>query len=105
MILTILQYSSVYQKEESVFIGQILNLGLGYYIPEDKALESFRILLAEPDILNYISIIDYSRALELSFEEEEILKSEILIKILKYLDGKTDEYVLKGVLAMPEISL
>ena len=95
LILAILQYSSAYQKEESLFIGQILNLGLGYYIPEGKALESFTILLSEPDILNYISIIDYSKALEMSCEEEEILKSEFLIKILKYLDGKTDEYCKK----------
>ena len=35
--------------------------------------------------------------MELSFEEEEILKSEILIKILKYLDGKTDECDRRGV--------
>lgn len=82
-----------------------MNLSLGYYIPPVKALETLKIFLSEPDILNYISIINHSNPLEMTYDEEEILKSEFLIKIMKYLEGKVDENSLEVVYAMPEISL
>lgn len=89
----------------SLFIGEIINLNCGYYVSPIRALDAMKILLENCDLLNFIEIsIDDNVNMNLSLDQEELLKSEFLINLLKYLEGKVEENLIEKVIALQEVS-
>lgn len=102
-----LQNFKKFEKWFCLFIGEIINLKLGYYVPATKAFNSFKTLLECPDLMNYIEISDSNSIQDhlLSLDEEELLKSEFLINILKYIEGNIEENLFETVFALQEVPL
>lgn len=89
----------------SLFLGELINLNSGYYISPIKVLDAMKILLENCDLLNFIEIsIDDNINVNLSLDQEELLKSEFLINLLKYLEGKVEENLIEKVIALQEVS-
>ena len=92
-----------YKKWLALFIGKIVNYKK-FYVSPLKVLESIKILLDYSDCLNYIEVDDRKYE-EIYQDQEEILKSEFLIEMLRFCYGKVEENLIEEVVAMSEISL
>ncbi len=73
-------------------------------MPPASAIHAFCGLLEESDCLNYIDV-SLENHEKLDGNLEEILKSEFLIEILKYCEGKCEEKLIEKAYAVQEIFL
>ena len=89
----------------SLFIGKIVNLKR-FYLPTNDCLKAMRVLLENPELLEYFLDQDWAnKEVSANYDRDEIRKSEFLIEILNYVQGKVEENQLEAILAMPEVSL
>ena len=97
-------------KEElwlSLFIGKIVNLKR-FYLPALDCLRAMRVLLENPELLDYYIEQDWQGKAMMGTGEldmGELKKSDFLIEILNYVQGKVEESALDAVLALQEVSL
>ena len=77
-----------------------------FYLPTNDCLKAMRVLLENPELLEYFLDQDWAnKEVSANYDRDEIRKSEFLIEILNYVQGKVEENQLEAILAMPEVSL